>query len=146
MNKFTKTAILITACGMLAASFCACDSSDSTDSSGEESIVKESAVSADAATLKKTVVGEWGRLDEPMHYFYSDMTCVIGGMQGTYDINEECALVLTTMSGSVTTYEWAMSSTEAQGENYWYLDGDTITINGNCFTKIAGEETKDQAE
>lgn len=145
MNKLVKFISMSAVCGMLMATFCACDSFDE-DLSDTESSVVEGNVSVDMETLKKNIVGEWGRLDEPMHYFYSDMKCVIGGMQGNYDIIDDGTLVMTTMSGSVTNYEWAKSRSDAQSENYWYLDGDTLTVNGNLFTKIAEEETKDQVD
>lgn len=89
-----------------------------------------------AEKIRENIIGEWGRLEKTMHYFYEDGSCVIGGMQGTYKIEENKSLILTTMSGSVTEYVWASSFTKTDSPNYWYLDGDIITINGNQFTKI----------
>ena len=96
--------------------------------------------------LKAKIIGQWGRLDEVMHYFTEDGRCVIGGMQGAYNIDDENNLVLTTMSGSVTTYDWASSRGQTKAEHYWYIDGDTMKIDGNEFTKIYGKETPDYIE
>ena len=78
-----------------------------------------------------------------MHYFNPDMSCVIGGMQGTYDIDENDNLIMTTMSGSETVYEWAAMRTQAESENYWFLDGNILKVNGNEFVKIESENTPD---
>lgn len=149
MRKFIKMSVLVlTVVFMLAA----CDSDNNSDN---DTAVDISSISTAESTteetktadeLKTEIIGQWGRLDEVMHYFLEDKRCVIGGMQGTYDIDDENNLVLTTMSGSVTTYDWASSRGQTTSENYWYLDGDIMKINGNEFTKIYGEETPDYIE
>lgn len=130
----------------------ACNSNNNSDTDTDVDIssvpTAESSVekTKNSDELKTEIVGQWGRLDEVMHYFLENKRCVIGGMQGTYDIDDENNLVLTTMSGSVTTYDWASSRGQTTAENYWYLDGDTMKINGNEFTKIYGKETPDYIE
>ncbi len=125
-NHFRFTTFIIAALLAVTLAFSGCSNSSSADE------------------VKASVIGEWGRLDETMHYFYSDMTCIIGGIQGTYDIDDDLNLLLTPMDGTQTTYEWAQSSGDADTSNYWYLDGDTLTVNGNTFTRITDEaETAD---
>lgn len=145
MKRFIKAAAIFSAAVMIAVPLMGCDSEADTESQISSKVESAVIEKLDSATLKAEIIGEWGRLDEVMHYFYSDMTCIIGGMRGTYDIDENSSLVLTTMSGSVTTYEWASSKSEVSSENYWYMADGTITINGNNFTKIV-EETEDTAE
>lgn len=135
MNKFLKITALISAVALMSVPFVGC-TSDNDDTSVVESSTVEK---LDSATLKAEIIGEWGRLDEGMHYFLEDMSCIIGGMQGTYDIDENSALVLTTMSGSVTVYEWAESRADATTEHYWNMVDGVITIDGNNFTKISSE-------
>lgn len=138
--KKSKIFILIICLFLSVSLLCACNEDNQTESSLSSSdAVSEESVSTDE--LLEEIVGQWGRLDEVMHYFNADKTCIVGGMQGTYDIDESNSLILTTMDGIPTTYEWARSSTQAAGSNYWYLDDNVITINGNTFTKIVEEET-----
>ncbi len=126
MNKHFRIAVIALTVLLTAVLLCACSGSTTADE------------------LKLSLIGEWGRLDETMHYFYEDMTCVIGGTQGTYDIDDDLNLLLTPMDGTTTTYEWAQSSADAESSNYWYFDGETLTVNGNTFTRIEDEtETAD---
>ena len=146
MRKFIKMSVLaLTVVFILAA--CESDNNSDTDTVIDISSISTTESTQDetktADELKTEIIGQWGRLDEVMHYFLEDKRCVIGGMQGTYDIDDENNLVLTTMSGSVTTYDWASSKGQTTAENYWYVDGDIMKINGNEFTKIYGEETPD---
>lgn len=149
MRKFIKLVFLTMTVAFM---FTACNSNEkaNTDTDVDKSSVStvESTVEVtkNADELRNEIVGQWGRLDEVMNYFLEDKRCVIGGMQGTYDIDDENNLVLTTMSGSITTYDWASSRGQITAENYWYLDGDTLKINGNEFTKIYGKETPDYIE
>lgn len=139
MKKFT--AIILTVISIIfAMTISGCNSDDETIST----VSADASAQLSAEQLKSEIIGQWGRQGEVMHYFNSDMTCIIGGMQGTYDIDTANSLVLTTMGGTVTTYEWAQSSADAHSKNYWKLSESEITINGNMFTKIAGEETADQ--
>lgn len=96
--------------------------------------------------LNDSLLGEWGRLGETMHIFNADGSCVIGGMQGTFRIDNDNNLILTTMSGAEVIYEFAESKSKAETENYWYLSEDTITVNGNTFTRIIEEETPTNAD
>lgn len=143
MDKIMKITAMLLAAALLVFSMCAC--SDSEDTSSLESRLSVSEIKTD-------IIGQWGRQGETMHYFNTDMTCIVGGMQGTYEIDDSSNLILTTMSGSKTTYEWAESSTDASTPNYWSMTADTLTVNGNTFTKISDEEfenyyeTADEAE
>ena len=147
MRKIIKL-LLLTFAVVFVLSACDSDSGKSADNVSVSSTSTESTAeeTKTADELKKEIIGQWGRLDEVMHYFLEDKRCVIGGMQGTYDIDDENNLVLTTMSGSVTVYDWASSGGQSTSANYWYLDGDTLKINGNEFTRIYGKETPDYIE
>lgn len=140
--RFISAAVLVLSLMCL----CACGDKEQTlpqETSAESGQTQEE---LSAQELREELVGQWGRLDEPMHFFYEDGSCVIGGMQGTYEVDGGRSLVLTTMSGSKTVYAWAKSYTQTESADYWYLRGDEITINGNRFTKIADENTPDTAE
>ena len=147
MRKIIKL-LLLSFAVVFVLSACDSDSGKSADKVSVSSTSTESTAeeTKTADELKKEIIGQWGRLDEVMHYFLEDKRCVIGGMQGTYDIDDENNLVLTTMSGSVTVYDWASSGGQSTSANYWYLDGDTLKINGNEFTRIYGKETPDYIE
>lgn len=126
---------------VLAVSGCGSDSKSDTNSAIPAAVSEENVKTSEE--IKTEIVGQWGRIDEVMHYFTENKTCIIGGMQGTYDIGDDKSLVLTTMSGSVTVYDWASSRGKTKSEHYWYLDGDVMKIDGNEFTKIYGHETPD---
>ena len=147
MRKIIKL-LLLSFAVVFVLSACDSDSGKSADNVSVSSTSTESTAeeTKTADELKKEIIGQWGRLDEVMHYFLEDKRCVIGGMQGTYDIDDENNLVLTTMSGSVTVYDWANSGGQSTSANYCYLDGDTLKINGNEFTRIYGKETPDYIE
>ncbi|MBQ2605170.1 MAG: hypothetical protein VZR27_01720 [Acutalibacteraceae bacterium] len=147
MKTITKIVYCFLCIMLLCLSFCACEQNDKSESevSAQQSEKSESDYLPSAEALKTELCGEWGRLDEPMHYFYEDMTCVIGGMKGTYEINAARKLILTTESGAKTEYDWAQSRGDTQSNNYWYLKDDVIKINGNQFTKIIEADTPDHA-
>lgn len=135
MIKALKFLLLFLTAVMLVFFVSACGQSD--DSSASVPEISE---------LKAEIIGQWGRQSETMHYFNKDMSCIVGGMQGTYDIDGSGALVLTTMSGSVTRYEWADSSQKAQSENYWSMKDSTIKVNGNAFIKISDSDYLDEMQ
>lgn len=126
----------------------ACETDKNSDSTNSisESQTESTEEIKDPVYLRKQLVGQWGRLEEVMHYFTEDNRCIVGGMQGTYEIDDDCTLVMTTMSGSVTKYVWAKSYDKAESNNYWYLQDDNLTVNGNSFTKIYGQETPDYVQ
>lgn len=140
MRNLIKCTFLILATVLLLVG-CNSDKENNRDSDVNPSSVSNVDETKSVDELKTEIIGQWGRLDEAMHYFMEDKRCVIGGMQGTYDIDDESKLVLTTMSGSVTIYDWASSRVNTTSEHYWYLVGDTMKIDGNEFTKIYGKET-----
>ena len=147
MKSISKIFLCVLCITVLCVTVCACD--DKTDNSGASSVqitTSKSEYSPSADQLKTELCGEWGRLDEPMHSFKEDMTCIIGGMMGTYDISADRTLILTTESGAKTEYDWAQSRGDTQSNNYWYLKDDVIKINGNQFTKIIEEAAQDSAE
>jgi len=116
---------------------CGCSNNSDTKAEGDPAMVSSEKAEYTADEIRAYLPGEWGRLEKAMHYFFDDGSCIIGGMQGSYIIDDERSLIMTTMSGSVTEYVWASSFTKTDSPNYWYLDDDIITINGNQFTKIS---------
>ena len=142
MRKLTKTIMVSVIMLMIVFSVCGCSDEDNVGESSTNT-VSNSISQAETITAEEIgtkIVGEWGRLDEVMHYFNSDGSCIIGGMQGTYEITDDKSLVTYTMSGSKTVYEWAESYSKASSENYWYFTGDTFSVNGNVFSKISNNE------
>ena len=122
-------------CVVLCMSMAACsDQKDNTiaESSSQAVSQKEELT---AQQLRESIVGNWGRLDEVMHEFYDDNTCVVGGMFGDYEIEDDRRLVMTTSGGTKTEYYW----NDTSQFNNWLLDGDTLTVNGNQFTRIIDE-------
>ena len=92
-----------------------------------------------ARELRERVIGQWGRLGEVMHEFYTDNTCIVGGMFGDYSIDDNGSLVLVSVGGTTTEYIW----NDTDSTNYWWLDGDVICVNGNQYERIIEEETGD---
>ena len=147
MKSISKIFLCIICITTLCVAVCACgETSNSSETASAQINTSKSEYLPSADVLKTELCGEWGRLDEPMHYFYEDMTCVIGGMKGTYDISANRALILTTESGSKTEYVWAEAKGDTDSNNYWYLKDGVIKINGNQFTKIIEEDTPDTSE
>lgn len=137
MIKALKPLSLFLTVVLLVFSVSACGQSDDNSSSASVPEISE---------LKSAIIGQWGRQGETMHYFNRDMSCIVGGMQGTYDIDSSGTLLLTTMSGSVTRYEWADSREKAKSENYWSMEDGTIKVNGNAFTKISDSDYLDEMQ
>ncbi len=141
-----KNIIIIGIIALTVLMFGGCGGEDTVAVSSQEDVSSVVSEKTEYSTdeIREVLVGEWGRLEKTMHYFYEDGSCVIGGMQGTYEIDDNKSLILTTMSGSVTQYEWASSFTKTDSPNYWYLDGDIITIDGNQFTKIVKADESEE--
>ena len=89
--------------------------------------------------LREQIVGSWGRLGKTMHEFYSDNACIVGGMYGSYEINDECSLIMKTQGGTETEYVW----NDMTKVDYWSLDGDILKVNGNQFERVP-DETADE--
>ena len=134
--------VVVAAALFLASVMSACGEGEPTKNEIPQSQTVSSRLEApDKETLKKELCGSWGRLGEVMHEFYSDDTCIVGGVFGDYEISAEGSLILTTVNGTATEYVWD----DMTKQNYWSLVGDTLTVNGNQFTRIDAE-TVDNAE
>lgn len=134
--KRAGVAAALAAAMLLAAMLSACADVETTKSEISEAPTVSSQLEMPGREdLKKELCGSWGRLGEVMHEFYSDDTCIVGGVFGDYDINAEGSLVLTTVNGTATEYVWD----DMTKQNYWSLVGDTLTVNGNQFTRIEVE-------
>ena len=142
MTKISKAAAAIAAAVVLTAIPAGCGNDKNENSSlGAFSTVSIAWEMPQADELRKNIIGSWGRLGEVMHEFYDDNTCIIGGMFGDYEITSGGSLVLTSVGGTRTEYVYG----DDHAENYWQLDGDTLTVNGNQFTRIE-DETQDEAK
>ena len=137
MNAIKFTAALTAMLMIMSLAGCSGDKGGETSSEITSSAVQSQPPTAD--DVRKNVIGDWGRLGEVMHEFYSDNTCIIGGMFGDYEITDDLTLVLISTGGTRTEYAWNAPTQQ----NYWLLDGETLTVNGNQFTKIV-EETEEQ--
>ena len=138
-QKKVLGAVLLAAAMLLAAVMSACSDSDMQKSDVSQTQTVSSRLEApDKEELKNELCGSWGRLGEVMHEFYSDDTCIVGGVFGDYKISDEGSLILITVGGTQTEYIWD----DMTKQNYWSLTGDTLTVNGNQFTKIE-DETND---
>lgn len=134
MMDIKKVSLIIAAALVLTAPLSGCGSENN---SSEPSEVSASAVSSQppkAEDVRRSIVGSWGRLGEVMHSFYKSGDCVIGGMYGSYEVEDDLTLVLTTTSGTRTEYVW-----NGKTEDYWRMEDDILTVNGNQFTKISDE-------
>ena len=89
------------------------------------------------------VVGEWGeRSDDVTVEFNDDGTCIIGGVQGTYEIDEDNTLTVTPNgeNGQDTTplvFEYYNTDDEVISvpANQWSVTDDTLYINGYQYNK-----------
>lgn len=88
------------------------------------------------------ILGGWEYMEQVWCEFYSDGYCVIGGTTGKYSLDKESlAFTLTPAQGDSISFEWAGSLDNVTPEN-WYLENDTLYINGYQYTKSAEEITK----
>lgn len=116
------------------------------DSDNEKTDISDISAVPSAESLKENITGQWGRLGETMHYFNKDMTCIIGGMQGTYDINSSASLVLTTANGDTVVYIWSETGiTGTDSGSTWSLVNGILKVNGNTFEKISDEDYDEAA-
>lgn len=138
-NKIKRAALF--AAVMMAVSLAGCSEKKQEDPAQTFSVVSIVWELPQADDLRKQIVGDWGRLGEVMHEFYDDNTCIIGGMFGDYEISDSGSLILTTTSGTKTEYVYG----DDTAPNYWELENDTLTVNGNQFSRIASSSA-DEAD
>ncbi len=137
-KKFVKICSAVSAAAVLL-TWCGCSDGGKSEVSELTSQSQTSSAEAPSAqTLRRDIVGSWGRLGEVMHEFYSDNTCIVGAMFGDYEIEDDASLVLITTSGNRIEYVWG----DFTQTNWWTLESDTLTVNGNQFSRI--EETADE--
>ena len=86
------------------------------------------------------VVGEWGgRSDDVEAEFNDDGTCIIGGVTGTYEIDENNTLTVTPNSNGETNSEplvfeyYSNSDTSSIQQNQWTIVDDKLYINGHQY-------------
>ena len=127
-----KTAAAACACLLIIAAGCGNASENKTSSHSESVSSNAEKAKPEAGSLRREIIGSFGRLGEVMHEFYDDGMCVIGGMAGDYEIDDNCTLILTTVNGTRTEYVWG----DITADNYWRFEDGVITVNGNEFSKI----------
>ncbi len=110
----------------------ACAGNEGDASSYERQTVSSKLEKPSAQTLKEGIVGYWGRLGEVMHEFHVDGSGIVGGMRCTYEVDDDCTLVITSQGGTTVSYVWD----DMTQQNYWSLDGDRLVVNGNEFARI----------
>lgn len=136
MTKLKKILAAAVAAMLLVMPMSACN-----DSNNEKTDISDISAVPSAESLKANIIGQWGRLGETMHYFNKDMSCIIGGMKGTYDINNSASLVLTTANGDTVVYIWSETGiTGSNSGSTWSLVNGILKVNGNTFEKISDED------
>ena len=115
------SAILISA-SAIAISGCGCNKDDTANQPATE------------------IVGNWGgRSDEIEAEFKDDGTCVIGGVTGTYDIDENNTLTVTPNTNEETSAEpltfehYNNNNTSAIQPNQWAIIDNVLYINGQQY-------------
>lgn len=90
------------------------------------------------------IVGNWGgRSDDVEVEFKDDGTCVIGGVTGTYEIDENNTLTVTPNSNGEAESEpmvfehFNNNNTSAIQPNQWAVNGDTLYINGHQYNNTS---------
>ena len=100
---------------------------------------------ADTANEPATeIVGNWGgRSDDVEAEFNDDGTCVIGGVTGTYEVDENNTLTVTPNSNGEAEPEsmvfeyYNNDDTSAIQPNQWTVNGDTLFINGHQYNSTS---------
>ena len=97
----------------------------------------------------KDIVGKWGgRTDDVDVNFKDDGTCEIGGIQGTYEVDDKNTLTVTPKSENendnpqpmVFEYYSGDTTVSSVPSNQWAIQNDTIYINGYQYTRQATTE------
>ena len=90
------------------------------------------------------LVGDWGgRSDDVEAEFNDDGTCVIGGITGTYEIDENNTLTVTPNSDGETQSEplvfeyYNDDDTSAIQQNQWTIADNKLYINGYQYTDVS---------
>lgn len=87
------------------------------------------------------IIGEWEHMSQTWCEFNDDNTCIIGGMAGEYEIKDDNSISLGVYgSDDVLSFEWAASRDQVDAE-HWYVDEDTLFINGMQYPRIEESET-----
>lgn len=99
------------------------------------------------------IVGDWGgRSDDIEAEFNDDGSCVIGGVTGTYKIDENNNLILTPNSSEETapesqTFEYySDSNTSAIQPNQWTVVDNVLYINGQQYNGITNNTTSSNTQ
>ncbi|MBQ7521799.1 MAG: hypothetical protein IJU14_02850 [Clostridia bacterium] len=101
----------------------------------------------------KDIVGEWGgRSDDVSVKFNDDGSCEIGGIQGTYEIDDKNTLTVTPKSENendtpqpmVFEYYSGDTTESAVPSNQWAIQDGTIYINGYQYTRQTAEENQSE--
>lgn len=96
------------------------------------------------------IVGDWGeRSDDVEVEFNDDGTCIIGGIQGTYEIDDDNTLTVTpnseddSESEESLVFEYYNSDGEISSvpSNQWTIIEDKLYINGYQYTKENDESS-----
>lgn len=107
-------------------------------------------ISQESAT---DIVGNWGgRSDDVEAEFNDDGTCIIGGVVGTYEIDENNTLTVTPNSDGETESESLIfeyydgNGTSGIQKNQWTINDNTLYINGYQYNSNSkdSEETNNE--
>ncbi|MEF2920199.1 MAG: hypothetical protein U0O22_07025 [Acutalibacteraceae bacterium] len=133
MKKFITSviAVAILSASAISLTACGCSRKETTDTNG---------LSDKPAT---DIVGEWGeRSDDVTADFNDDGTCIIGGVQGTYEVDENNTLTVTPNSdgeqntnSQVFEYYDSDNTINSVPADKWAVTDDTLYINGHQYNK-----------
>lgn len=99
------------------------------------------------------IVGNWGgRSDEIEAEFKDDGSCVIGGVTGTYEIDENNTLTVTPNTSEETpaeplTFEhYSNNNTSAIQPNQWAIIDNVLYINGQQYNGASNNSAANNAD
>ncbi len=88
---------------------------------------------------KELILGNWSYMGQSWCEFNDDNTCIIGGTAGEYKIAKDNSITMSVYtSDDELNFEWAGSADKADFK-HWYVDEDTLYINGMTYPRAEGE-------
>ena len=133
--------VIILAAASTALSSCGCSNSQNPSSNVSQSTSEKVSSSPDS-----DLVGNWGeRADNVEAEFKNDGTCKIGGVNGTYKIDDKNTLTVTPDGDNTTpmVFEYAPSDSSTVSQNQWRIADNKLYINGYQYSKTSPESKEE---
>lgn len=149
MKKFFAVifSFVVLAAASTAMSSCGCSNSQNSSVSASQNSSQQI-----SSSPEKDLVGNWGeRSDNVEAEFNDDGTCKIGGVNGTYSVDDKHTLTVTPDGDNAApmTFEYAPSDSSSVAQNQWRVSGNKLYINGYQYSKTTSEnkgETKGETQ